>query len=224
MAATDTMLWILLGGVVLPLWLLAGFADYACHARTKLAHTSGVHESLLHLVETAEIGVPMLAFLFLQPTALVLAVMAAGVAAHAWSSWRDFVYADPRRRIGPGEQYIHAFLTVLPWAALVLVLVLHRDTIAAVFDPTVAADWGLRWRRPALDDGLLLAILGAALLLGVLPGLLELAHALRVRRQARAAGTRVADLTPGVPMPSGRGPRRSAQASSSSARSATKPR
>ena len=191
MPATDTLLWIVLGGAVLPLWLLAGFADYACHARTDLAHTSGVHESLLHLVETAEIGVPMLAFLFLQPTALVLAAMAAGVAAHAWSSWRDFVFADPRRRIGPGEQYIHAFLTVLPWAALVLVLVLHREIVGAIFDPATPADWGLRWRRPGLDGGLLLAILGAASLLGVLPGVLEFAHALRVQRQARAAGRRL---------------------------------
>ena len=192
MAATDTLLWILLGGVVLPLWLLAGFADYACHARSDLAHTSGVHESRLHLVETAEIGLPMLAFLFLQPTALVLALMAAGVAAHAWSAWRDFVYADPRRHVGPGEQYVHAFLTVLPWIALALVLVLHRGTVAAVFDPATDADWGLRWRRPQLDAGLLLAILSASLLLGVLPGVLELANALRVRR---TAATRGGDLT-----------------------------
>jgi len=183
MSATDALLWILLGGVVLPVWLLAGFADYVCHARTDLAHTSGVHESRLHLVETAEIGLPMLAFLFLEPTALVLALMALGVVAHAWSSWRDFVYADPRRRIGPGEQYIHAFLTVLPWVALALVLVLHRDAIDAVFDPAVAAEWSLRWRDPPLDGGLLLAILGASALLTVLPGVIEFANAWRARRE-----------------------------------------
>jgi len=70
-----TLLWWLLGGVVFPTWLLCGFADYACHARTDITHTSGVHESALHLLQTAEIGVPMLAFLFLEVNASVLLLM-----------------------------------------------------------------------------------------------------------------------------------------------------
>src|SRR4051794_9608750 len=83
------LLWWLLGAFVLPLWLLSGFTDYICHARTDIAHTSGAHESLLHLLQTVEIGLPLLAFLFFSVDALLLVLMLAGVMAHTASSWSD---------------------------------------------------------------------------------------------------------------------------------------
>jgi hypothetical protein len=63
MLSVDMLLWGLLGYVVFPLWLLSGVADYLCHARSDIAHTSGTHESMLHLLQTAEIGLPVLVFL-----------------------------------------------------------------------------------------------------------------------------------------------------------------
>src|ERR671911_1644060 len=50
---------------VLPLWLAAGFADYLCHRASDIEHTSGAKESLLHLLLFAEMGVPVLAAIFL---------------------------------------------------------------------------------------------------------------------------------------------------------------
>ena len=78
MLPVDMLLWGLLGYVVFPLWLLSGTADYLCHARTDIAHTSGTYESALHLLQTAEIGLPVLVFLFLSTNALTLALMTAG--------------------------------------------------------------------------------------------------------------------------------------------------
>lgn len=193
------LLWWLLGAVVLPCWLLSGLVDYTCHARTDIAHTSGTHESLLHLLQTVEIGLPLLAFLFFSVDALVLVLMFAGAVAHTASSWSDLRYADGLRRITPFEQYVHSFLNVLPWIALALVVVLHWPVVASLFDRGAASDWTLHLRRPSLDPAILVAVLLASVVFAVLPGLLELATTLK----ARAAMVQV---------------------SSSSARSATKPR
>ena len=193
------LLWWLLGAVVFPAWLLSGLADYVCHARTDIAHTSGVHESALHLLQTAEIGLPMLAFLFFEVDAFVLLLMLAGVLVHTVTSWRDVRYAARFRDIPPVEQFVHSFLNVLPWMALALVVVLHWPVVEGLFDPSVGSQWTLRMRSPAFDTGILVAVLVASALLGIVPGLLEFVRTLAARR-------------------------RGDQVSSSSARSATKPR
>jgi hypothetical protein len=208
-AALSVLLWWLLGAVVFPLWLLSGLGDYLFHARTDIAHTSGTHESALHLLQTAEIGIPVLAFLFFPVNAAVLVVMVAGVAAHSFTSWRDLRYAAQLRYIPPGEQYVHAFLNVLPWVALALVMVLHWPAVTSLFDPSVASDWALRPRRPGFDGAIVFAVLASSALLGVLPGLLEFVRTLSARRTMDPVDRVHVD---------------GAQVSSSNARSATKPR
>ena len=195
----SNLLWWLLGAVVLPLWLLSGLTDYVCHARTDIAHTSGTHESLLHLLQTAEIGVPVLAFLFFRVDAVLVALMSAGVVAHLATSWSDLRYADGLRRITPFEQYVHSFLNVLPWVAFALVAVLHWPVVRAVFDPAIDSDWLPRVRHPGFDGRILIAVLLASAVFGMLPALRELVSTLGARARA-------------------------AQPSSSNARSATNPR
>ncbi|MCJ0824626.1 hypothetical protein MQC88_01390 [Luteimonas sp. 50] len=181
-------MWSLLGGVILPLWLLAGVADYVVHARTGIAYTSGVHESALHLLQTAEIGVPMLALLFLEATAPVLLLALAGVAAHTLTAYRDLRWAAPRRRITVFEQFVHAFLVVLPLAAFALVVLLHWTAWRALFPPYGGGlgDWGLRWRQPQFPLATLAAILSASMLLGVVPGVAEFGRTLSARRRGDA--------------------------------------
>ena len=175
------LLWALLGGVVLPLWLLAGVADYACHARMDLAHTSGRRESALHLLQLAEIGVPLLAFLFLEVTAATLLLMLAGVAAHTATSWRDIRYAAATRTIPPFEQYVHSFLNVLPWLALALVALLHWPVVAQL------GDWGLRWREPPFPVAVVAGVRAASAVLVVLPGAWEFLHASRAAKRHAGA-------------------------------------
>lgn len=64
----------LLVWAVLPLWFIAGVADWACHRATAIECTSGTRESALHLLMLAEPGVPLLAALVFEVNALVLAV------------------------------------------------------------------------------------------------------------------------------------------------------
>jgi hypothetical protein len=46
---------------VVPLWTAAGAADWLCHRRGRIEETSGIAESLLHLLMLAEVGVPVVA-------------------------------------------------------------------------------------------------------------------------------------------------------------------
>jgi len=46
---------------VLPLWLVAGFADYLCHRASHIATTSGFKESLIHLIMLGEISIAVTA-------------------------------------------------------------------------------------------------------------------------------------------------------------------
>ena len=182
----DSLLWGLLGYVLFPLWLLSGMADYAVHRRTSIETTSGTHESLLHLLQTAEIALPALLLLFLEVNALVLLLMALGVAAHTWTAWRDVRYADTRREITPFEQVVHAFLFSLPVFAFAVVVVLHWPQAMAVVDPgdAPAQAWRLAWKSPPFETGVILSVLAASVAFGVLPGLAELRATLKARRAA----------------------------------------
>ena len=182
----DSLLWGLLGYVLFPLWLLSGLADYAVHRRTSIETTSGTHESLLHLLQTGEIAFPALMLLFLDVNALVLVLMAFGVAAHTWTAWRDVRYASTLREITPFEQFVHAFLFSLPLFALAVVVVLHWPQVAALSDAAdaPAQAWRLAWKSPPFDTGVIAAVLAASLLFGVLPGLAELRATLKARRAA----------------------------------------
>lgn len=121
-------LWIgLLAWVVFPLWLAAGGADWLCHRATAIDRTSGVRESLLHLVMFAQIAVPLVAALFLELNALLLAVCGAAVFAHMVTTLLDTTYSQPRRHLSPIEQQVHSYLEMLPLFALGIVVVLHWD-------------------------------------------------------------------------------------------------
>jgi hypothetical protein len=169
------LLWFLLGAFVLPAWLLAGAGDYLAHARSGIEQTSGVHEAALHLLQTAEIAVPTLAVLFLEVNATVLLACAGGVLAHCVTAWRDLRYTRPLREVTAGEQYLHAFLIVLPLVALALLVVLH-------WPDDTGPHWVLQRKREPFAPGTLAAVLAACAVFGVAPGLWEF---IRCWRQAR---------------------------------------
>ena len=44
---------------VVPVWLMAGFADWLCHRATNIEITSGAKESVIHLLLFAEVRGPL---------------------------------------------------------------------------------------------------------------------------------------------------------------------
>jgi len=183
----EALLWGLLATVIFPLWLLVGVVDYAIHARTDLVHTSGARESALHLLQTAEIAVPVLLLLFLEVTALTVALMIAGALAHSVTAYRDIHYAQRLRHMPAIEQLAHAFLIVLPLASLAVVIVLHWPMATAMLQGTGAPPgaWALRWREPGFDPRAIAAVLSASVLFGVVPGVIEFVRSWRHRGRTR---------------------------------------
>src|SRR3954470_16579939 len=94
---------ILLLYFIMPVWFLAGVADYLCHRATDIEHTAGPKESLLHLLMFAEVAVPLLMCLFLDINALVFAIMIVAFLAHEATALWDVSYAIKRRYVSPIE-------------------------------------------------------------------------------------------------------------------------
>ncbi|WP_343628258.1 diguanylate cyclase [Roseateles sp.] len=166
--------WILMVFVI-PVWLLAGVADWICHRAADIGHTAGAKESLIHLLMFAEVGVPVLAGLFLEINALVLAVMLIAFLAHEATALWDVRYASSRRVVGPIEQHVHSFLELVPLMAIVLAAVAHWPQCLALFGGgNEAADWSLRRKEPPLPASYLLAVLASITLLEIVPFVEEL--------------------------------------------------
>lgn len=174
----------LLTRALLPLWLATGLADWACHRVQRIEATAGWRESLLHLLMLAEIGVGLMAVLWLEINAGVLALALAACVAHELTTWCDLAYAERRRRIPPFEQWVHSLQLTLPWAGWAALMLIHHQQGAALLGLGAAPDWALRLKAQPLPAGFVVAVLAAGALFNALP-LVEEAV-----RGARAAAKR----------------------------------
>lgn len=118
---------------VLPLWVLAGFADYLCHRTADIEHTSGVTETLLHWILLGEIGLPLMAAVVFKINALLIGFMIFCLIAHQITTHFDLRLATRTRGVSPIEQQIHSLLEVLPLTALLLIAILHSSQALALF-------------------------------------------------------------------------------------------
>jgi hypothetical protein len=139
------MLWCLL-----PVWLVAGIADYILHRRTSIETTSGFTESRLHVLQAAQVGALLFLGLFLEITTLVLWLMVLLVVAHTLTSVWDASYSAPRRYISPLEQHVHSHLEYIPLVGVSLLVLMYWNQ---------PLDLSLRWRQPVLPLRYLLAVL-----------------------------------------------------------------
>lgn len=165
---------------VIPLWLLAGVGDWVCHRVSDIQHTTGAKESIIHLLMFAEAGTALIAALFFEINALIVAVLIAMFVLHEATGWWDIRYASTRREISHYEQHAHSFLEVTPLMAALLVIVLHWEQFLALsglgLEP---ARFTLEWKSPPLPLALSLGTLAAAFLLEILPYCEELWRCLR---------------------------------------------
>jgi len=176
--------YLVLGFVVLPLWLAAGLADYLCHRAAHISETSGVPESLLHLLQFGLVGIPVTMGLFLKANAGFFLIAALFVLLHHTVAYIDVRYADATRKVEPHEQMVHSFLEILPITAYLLLAVAEWPQFLALF--------GLGAEQPVFVPELRLhfvpyafAALSAAFLFNFLPYLEELVRCLRSARSKR---------------------------------------
>jgi hypothetical protein len=169
-----------------PLWLVAGFADYLCHRASHIATTSGPKESLIHLVMLTEVGMAVTAGMAFEINAGIILLMIIVWAAHEATALLDVTFAHHRREVTPIEQWVHSYLGVLPLLSLVLVVVLHRSQFLALFGlGREAPRFEIIWKEPSLPWGYLLPIIAATILFEVLPYVEELIRGLRAWSHSR---------------------------------------
>lgn len=167
---------------VLPVWLAAGFADYLCHRATSIETTSGPKESLLHLLQFAEMAAPTLAAIFLEINALIILVVVVCLILHEATAIWDVSYAYQFRTITPTEQHVHSFLEMLPLAGLLVIITLHAQQFLALFGlGNEIAEFSLRLKQPPLPWLYVTVMLSLVLLFDVLPYLEELVRGMRHR-------------------------------------------
>lgn len=159
---------------IVPLWQAAGVADWLCHRRTKIAKTTGAKESLIHLLMLGEVGVPVLAALFLEINPAVLLLMIAAFLVHEVTALWDVSYAVTRREVKPIEQHVHSFLEMLPLMAVSFIAVLHWDQVRSIFRRRPRPDMRIRLKRDPLPTTYVVATLSGVVLLNLLPYLEEL--------------------------------------------------
>jgi hypothetical protein len=193
--------------LVFPLWVAAGFADWACHRRTGIALTSGLKENLLHLLMFGEIGLGILAAALLEINAAVLLFVLAVFLVHELTVYWDLRYSTLLRDVGPFEQMVHSFLEMLPLLSLALLAAAawpQALALAGLGDQR--ADWSLRLKQeplpaPYLGAGLLLALLFNALPLLQEAWSCALARSTAKRKSARQPRAGPTARTPQSPEP-----------------------
>jgi hypothetical protein len=163
------------------LWLLAGAADFLCHRRTDLPHTSGLGESRMHLLQLAVVGSGLVLWLALAPSLALLSIELLLVIAHAVFGYLDTRQAFGRRVISPIEQHVHSILDMAPIIAFGLLL-------GSEWSTAWQRGWALAPRQPPFAPAVWVLVLAPALLLCVLPALLEFRAAWSARgREIRHA-------------------------------------
>lgn len=152
---------------VLPVWLIAGFADWLCHRATDIETTTGLKETYIHILMFLEMGLPLLSALFLDVNALVIAFMIVLFFCHEATALWDVSYAVTARRVSPVEQHVHSFLEMVPLMAL------WPQFLALFGFGEEPARFELKQRADPLPTGYIVAVLTGIFLLEVLPYLEE---------------------------------------------------
>ena len=160
---------LLLMWAVVPLWILAGLADWWCHRRTDIARTSGRTENAFHWLLLGEAGIGLLAVALLEINAAVLVLVFAAFLAHEATTFVELHYTVPRREVRPFEQMVHSFMEILPLLVLAVVAVMQWDEVLALFDAGGAPDFALRAKNPPWPAGYLVGMAAAVLALNVVP-------------------------------------------------------
>lgn len=170
---------------VLPIWLVAGFADWICHRATNIEETTGLKETYIHILMFLEMGTPLLAALFLEVNALIILIMIILFFCHEATAIWDVRYAVTAREVSPIEQHIHSFLEMVPLMALLLIISRHWLQFQALIGlgPEVAR-FDLKSRAEPLPNGYIAAVMIAILLLEVLPYFEEYLRDKKARRKA----------------------------------------
>lgn len=173
--------------VFLPLWGIAGFADWCCHRATRIEENSGLKESLMHSLMGIQVGIPILMCLLYRVNVLVLLICLLAWVLHELVAHGDVHYAASRRRISIWEMHAHSYLASLPFYMLAMIMVINWPVVLDL----VTLDWQGQMRLIPVDtppggERYLPFYLGFMALLCVFPYLEENLRCLRHQLKNRS--------------------------------------
>ncbi len=119
---TDTLLLYFIMYGCLPAWLIFGLADYFCHRASQIEKTTGVKESILHIIMGGQIAIPIFLGLYFEINVLLLLMAFAVLIFHEWVAHHDVAYAASNRHVSIWEIHVHSFLEVLPFVVVGLIV------------------------------------------------------------------------------------------------------
>jgi hypothetical protein len=155
---------------MVPAWALVGALDWLWHRQTKIETTSGPQESITHILMMVEAGTPLLAGLFLETNAGLLALMTTGTLLHQATVIWDIEYSASRRKIPAREQHTHSFMETLPFDILAVFATLHPEQFRSMLGlGPEKPDFSLRLKKPGLPVSQIAGIFGAITLFVALP-------------------------------------------------------
>jgi len=158
----------------LPLWVLLGFADYACHRRSAIERTSGARESLFHCVMGAQIGGPVFLGLYFEINVLLLLLAFVLLALHVWIAHHDVAYALRWRKVTLWEMHIHSFLEALPFVVVLLIILKRWPAFVDLITLNWAGNLALVPKATPLDSYYIGGYILFMLVVGIAPYLEEL--------------------------------------------------
>jgi hypothetical protein len=118
----DTLLLYFIMYGCLPAWLIFGLADYVCHRMAKIERTTGIRESILHIVMGGQIAIPVFLGLYFEINVLLLLIAFGVLIFHECVAHIDVKYALHNRPISIWETHVHSFLEVLPFVVVGLIV------------------------------------------------------------------------------------------------------
>jgi hypothetical protein len=148
---TDVLLFNLILYGCLPLWLIMGCLDYYCHRKSHIERTTGMKESLMHIIMGAQIGVPVFLGLFFNINVLLLLIMFLVLVFHEWVAHHDVKYALHNREISLLETHVHSFLEVLPFVIVALIICINWQAFVDLITLNWAGHMSLAPKDHPLD-------------------------------------------------------------------------
>ncbi len=168
---------------IMPIWSIAGFLDWLWHKQTRIETTSGVQESIMHLVMMAEAGVPILTGMFLETNAGSMALMGTGWLLHEATVAWDVSYTLSRRKIYAREQLTHTYMESVPFAIVVTFACLYPEQFLALLGAgPEKADFELRFRKKPIPLTHFAVIVAGMGVVSGLPHLEELWRCYRAKK------------------------------------------
>lgn len=173
--------------IFLPLWGIAGFADWCCHRATSIEATTGVKESLMHAVMGIQIAIPIILCLLFYVNVLILLICFVVWVLHEAVAHWDVRYAAPRRHISIWEMHAHSYLSTLPLFMLLMIVAINWPA----FVDLVTLNWEgqfvlQRVEIPHGGEGYLALYLWFMAIVCVFPYGEELLRCLLVSRKAQS--------------------------------------